>query len=46
MTFSANVKGSVARKKLPQGLGEKALSNVNGVLDYSQFKDIDMVIEV
>nr|KAJ0195704.1 hypothetical protein LSAT_V11C700351410 [Lactuca sativa] len=26
-------------------MGEKALSLVNGVLDYSQFKDVDMVIE-
>ncbi|CAI9285516.1 unnamed protein product [Lactuca saligna] len=41
-----NVKGFAARKKLPQVLGEKALSNVNGVLDYSQFRDIDMVIEI
>ena len=46
MTFLANVKGLVIRKKLPQGQGEKALSLVNGVLDYSQFKDVDMVIEV
>ncbi|CAH1451304.1 unnamed protein product [Lactuca virosa] len=44
-TIEANVKGLVARKKLPQGQGEKALSLVNRVLDYSQFKDVDMVIE-
>ncbi|CAI9262585.1 unnamed protein product [Lactuca saligna] len=41
----ANVKGLAARKKLLQGQGEKALSLVNGVLDYSQFKDVDMVTE-
>nr|KAJ0195468.1 hypothetical protein LSAT_V11C700380900 [Lactuca sativa] len=41
-TIEANVKGLVIRKKLPQGQGEKALSLVNGVLDYSQFKDVDM----
>ncbi|KAL7601631.1 peroxisomal fatty acid beta-oxidation multifunctional protein AIM1 isoform X1 [Lactuca sativa] len=44
-TIQANVKGLVARKKLPQAQGEKALSLVSGVLDYSQFKDVDMVIE-
>ncbi|CAI9277721.1 unnamed protein product [Lactuca saligna] len=40
------IEGLAERKKLPQGQDEKALLLVNGVLDYSQFKDVDMVIEV
>ncbi|XP_076889822.1 peroxisomal fatty acid beta-oxidation multifunctional protein AIM1-like [Bidens hawaiensis] len=44
-TISANVRGLVARKKLAQAQAEKALSLVKGVLDYSEFKDVDMVIE-
>lgn len=41
-----NVRGLVARKKLAPAQAEKALSMVTWVLDYSQFKDVDMVIEV
>nr|XP_043623548.1 peroxisomal fatty acid beta-oxidation multifunctional protein AIM1-like [Erigeron canadensis] len=44
-TIEANVRSLVARKKLGQTQAEKALSMVTGVLDYSQFKDVDMVIE-
>lgn len=32
--------------KLTQGNAEKALSMLKGVLDYADFKDVDMVIEV
>lgn len=41
-----NVRGLVARKRLGQAQAEKALSMVKGVLDYSEFRDVDMVIEV
>ncbi|KAG5595244.1 hypothetical protein H5410_036476 [Solanum commersonii] len=43
--ITANVSGLVARKKLPQDKADKALSMVKGALDYSDFKDVDMVIE-
>lgn len=36
----------MARGKLVNGKAEKALSLLKGVLDYSEFKDVDMVIEV
>ncbi|MCD7467164.1 Altered inheritance of mitochondria protein 1 [Datura stramonium] len=41
----ANIQGLVARKKLQQDKANKAFSMVKGVLDYSEFKDVDMVIE-
>ncbi|KAF8034350.1 hypothetical protein BT93_C0600 [Corymbia citriodora subsp. variegata] len=41
----ANVRGLVVRGKLTQGNAEKALSMLKGVLDYADFKDVDMVIE-
>ncbi|XP_004251613.1 peroxisomal fatty acid beta-oxidation multifunctional protein AIM1 [Solanum lycopersicum] len=44
-TVEANIRGLVARKKLQQDKANKALSMVKGVLDYSEFKDVDMVIE-
>ncbi|KAJ9551295.1 hypothetical protein OSB04_015340 [Centaurea solstitialis] len=44
--IEANVRGLVARKKLAQSRADKALSMIKGVLDYSEFKDVDMVIEV
>ncbi|KAI3711607.1 hypothetical protein L1987_70146 [Smallanthus sonchifolius] len=44
-TIEANVRGLVARKKLSQAQAEKALSMTKGVLDYSEFRDVDMVIE-
>jgi hypothetical protein len=42
----ANVRGLVTRKKLTQQKAEGALSLLKGVLDYTEFKDVDMVIEV
>ncbi|KAL3352812.1 hypothetical protein AABB24_020681 [Solanum stoloniferum] len=44
-TVEANIRGLVARKKLQQDKANKAFSMVKGVLDYSEFKDVDMVIE-
>ncbi|XVF34858.1 hypothetical protein REPUB_Repub18cG0094700 [Reevesia pubescens] len=41
----ANVQGLVTRGKLTKDKAEKALSMLKGVLDYSEFKDVDMVIE-
>lgn len=43
--IEANVKGLVTRKKLAHDKAEKALSLLKGVLDYSEFRDVDMVIE-
>merc|ERR1711990_460446 len=36
---------SVKRKKISQLEGEKFMSNLVGTIDYSRFKDVDMVIE-
>lgn len=36
----------MARKKLAHDKAEKALSMLKGVLDYSEFRNVDMVIEV
>ncbi|XP_071716970.1 peroxisomal fatty acid beta-oxidation multifunctional protein AIM1-like [Rutidosis leptorrhynchoides] len=44
-TIEGNVRSLVARKKLAPAKAEKALSMVTGVLDYTKFKDVDMVIE-
>lgn len=44
-TIEANVRGLVTRKKLTQQKAEGALSLLKGVLDYAEFKDVDMVIE-
>ncbi|KAH9614687.1 hypothetical protein KSS87_007804 [Heliosperma pusillum] len=44
-SIEGNIKGLVARGKLVQGKAEKALSLLKGVLDYSEFKDVDLVIE-
>ena len=44
--MTANVRGLVSRGKLTQDKANKALSMLKGVLDYSEFKDVDMVIEV
>lgn len=41
----ANVRGLVTRKKLAQDKADKAISMLQGVLDYSEFRDVDMVIE-
>ncbi|MCD7467162.1 Altered inheritance of mitochondria protein 1 [Datura stramonium] len=43
--IEANVRELVAKKTLLQDKADKALSMVKGVLDYSAFKDVDMVIE-
>ena len=44
--LAANVRGLVTRGKLTKEKAEKALSMLKGVLDYTEFKDVDMVIEV
>ncbi|XVF49168.1 hypothetical protein PTKIN_Ptkin03bG0246900 [Pterospermum kingtungense] len=44
-TIEANVRGLVTRRKLTNDKADKALSMLKGVLDYSEFKDVDMVIE-
>ncbi|OUZ99983.1 Crotonase superfamily [Macleaya cordata] len=44
-TIEANLRGLVARGKMTQDKVEKALSMLKGVLDYSDFKHVDMVIE-
>lgn len=46
MCVTANVRGLVAKGNLTQDKAHKALSMLKGVLDYSEFKDVDMVIEV
>ncbi|GLU09887.1 hypothetical protein SLE2022_267220 [Rubroshorea leprosula] len=43
--IEGNVRGLVSRGKLTKDKAEKALSMLRGVLDYSEFKDVDMVIE-
>ncbi|TYJ24818.1 hypothetical protein E1A91_A07G005000v1 [Gossypium mustelinum] len=43
--IQANVRGLVTRGKLTKDKADKALSILKGVLDYSEFKDVDMVIE-
>ncbi|PIN08136.1 Hydroxyacyl-CoA dehydrogenase/enoyl-CoA hydratase [Handroanthus impetiginosus] len=43
--IEANVQGLVSRKRLSKDKAEKALLMLKGVLDYSEFKDVDMVIE-
>ncbi|CAA0830388.1 Peroxisomal fatty acid beta-oxidation multifunctional protein AIM1 [Striga hermonthica] len=40
-----NIQNLVSRKKLARDKAEKALSILKGVMDYSDFKDVDMVIE-
>lgn len=40
-----NLRGLVSRKKLAQDRADKALSMLKGVLDYSEFRNVDMVIE-
>ncbi|KAK9697687.1 hypothetical protein RND81_08G054200 [Saponaria officinalis] len=44
-SIEGNIKSLVARGKLTQDKAEKALSLLKGVLDYSEFKNVDMVIE-
>ncbi|KAJ7973844.1 Peroxisomal fatty acid beta-oxidation multifunctional protein [Quillaja saponaria] len=44
-TIEENVRGFVTKGKLTQDKAGKALSLLKGVLDYSEFKDVDLVIE-
>ncbi|XP_019151408.1 PREDICTED: peroxisomal fatty acid beta-oxidation multifunctional protein AIM1-like [Ipomoea nil] len=44
-SIEENIRILVSRKKLAQDKAEKALSLLKGVLDYAEFKDVDMVIE-
>ena len=44
--MTANVNGLVRRGKLTKQKADAALSLLKGVLDYSEFKDVDLVIEV
>lgn len=46
LVSTANVKGLVTKGKLTQDKAQQALSLLKGSLDYSDFKDVDMVIEV
>ncbi|XP_047940459.1 peroxisomal fatty acid beta-oxidation multifunctional protein AIM1 [Salvia hispanica] len=43
--IEGNVRSLVSRKKLAKDKAEKALLMVKGTLDYTDFKDVDMVIE-
>lgn len=43
--IEANVRGLVTKGKLARDKADKALSLLKGVLDYTEFKDVDMVIE-
>ena len=44
--LTANLRGLVVKGKLTQDKANKALLILKGSLDYSDFKDVDMVIEV
>ncbi|WZZ76339.1 hypothetical protein YC2023_087709 [Brassica napus] len=44
-SVEANLNSLVSRGKLTQDKAEKAFSLLKGVLDYTDFKDVDMVIE-
>lgn len=44
--MTANVRSLVTRGKLTKQKADGALSLLKGVLDYTEFKDVDMVIEV
>lgn len=44
--MAANVSGLVRRGKLTKQKADGALSLLKGVLDYTEFKDVDLVIEV
>lgn len=43
---AASLQDLVRRKRLTNDEVAKALSKFKGVVDYSEFKDVDMVIEV
>lgn len=44
--LTANIRGLVVKGKLTQDKADQALLILKGALDYSDFKDMDMVIEV
>ncbi|CAA3033426.1 peroxisomal fatty acid beta-oxidation multifunctional AIM1 [Olea europaea subsp. europaea] len=44
-TVEANIRDLLSRKRLAQDNADKALSMLKGVIDYSEFKDVDLVIE-
>lgn len=44
-SIEGNIRGLVMKGKLVQDKADKALQLLKGVLDYSEFKDVDMVIE-
>ncbi|PIA64926.1 hypothetical protein AQUCO_00100410v1 [Aquilegia coerulea] len=44
-TIEANLRSLVTRGKMTEDKANKAFSIVKGVLDYAEFKDVDMVIE-
>lgn len=44
--LTANLEGLVKRGSLTKDKMNKAMSLLKGALDYSDFKDVDMVIEV
>ncbi|EXB37512.1 Peroxisomal fatty acid beta-oxidation multifunctional protein AIM1 [Morus notabilis] len=43
--IEANIQGLITKGKLTQDKAEKALTLLKGVLDYTEFKDVDVVIE-
>lgn len=46
LLVAANIEGLVTRGKVTRDKARKALSMLKGVSDYSEFKEMDMVIEV
>ncbi|XP_027193273.1 peroxisomal fatty acid beta-oxidation multifunctional protein AIM1 isoform X2 [Cicer arietinum] len=44
-TIEGNIRSLVTRGKLSKQKGDGALSLLKGVLDYNEFKDVDLVIE-
>lgn len=44
--MTANIEGLVKKGSLTQDKMKKTLSLLEGVLDYSEFRNVDMVIEV
>ncbi|CAL1414389.1 unnamed protein product [Linum trigynum] len=44
-TIEGNIRNSEKRGKLTKGQADRALSLLKGALDYSEFDDVDMVIE-
>ncbi|KAL6549604.1 Altered inheritance of mitochondria protein 1 [Orobanche hederae] len=43
--YRANIRGLVSRKEITEDKAEKALLRLKGVLDYAEFKDVDLAIE-